>query len=424
MRLYICHYRYICALKYLEWPILAFIMFMAWGFIWNFYDTSVFTSWNKIIEAKGILSIYEGHTVYPPLFPIIFYLVHKFYIVFFNGIQNVLLLKLILKAPIIIATLIIAYILPKFTSTNFKIDIIRFWLWCPSLIALIAIGQYDVISILFILLSLYSMKCNRYVISAIFLAITTCIKQFTVLIIPIFMFYAIYNKKWNYIITYILCSLAITIPFLIANADNFINKVLFFHINRRPIGQSIIYTLKLIFSIKDIDFYLSIWNIIFTCSFILTNVVVFKYDVRHINELPESMAVVLFIAIMINKVVFPHYLLWFCPFIYIVALNRGKKYLAHLANILSLTVLMQMLLWIIAKWHFSNIQSLSKHVHGVLINIIHLIITYMENMLKEHIFVILEFLLIINIMLTIFIAAQLIKIVIKKTTYKEYSYGS
>jgi hypothetical protein len=135
----------------------------------GYYTTHLYNPYGFLPPAPGlsfsnIFSSSAGATIaYLPFWPFITSSIYYLYSAI--GIQNRFLYYFLLKQPIIISDLLVAYLLYKYCS---KINsaaaarVMKFWLFVPFSVIISAIwGMFDPIALLFVMLSLLSKGMRR-----------------------------------------------------------------------------------------------------------------------------------------------------------------------------------------------------------------------------------------------------------------------
>jgi len=120
----------------------------------------------------------------------------------------------ILKIPLLIFDILIAFLLTKFfRESKKKKQVFTLWLFNPfSLFIIYAYSGFDVVVVAMVLLSLLMVKENKLVFSAIILAIAALFKTYPLLFLPLLVFRAKSFKRALYILlagvgTFVLLSL-------------------------------------------------------------------------------------------------------------------------------------------------------------------------------------------------------------------------
>ncbi|MDH5461514.1 MAG: hypothetical protein OEZ29_04495 [Candidatus Bathyarchaeota archaeon] len=130
---------------------------------------------------------------------------------------NLPLLDFIIKAPIIVADILIAILLYKMIKAHSNESNARYaywaWLLNPFTICISALwGMFDPIPILFVLLALHYFLNQKYGKSALLLGVAISLKMYAILLIPIFAFVIFKrNKKVLGAIKYLLISAGFTL---------------------------------------------------------------------------------------------------------------------------------------------------------------------------------------------------------------------
>jgi len=293
-------------------------------------------------------------------------------------------MKFLLKLLATIASILIAYVLIKLVPKEYKINVLETWLWCPALIGLMASGQFDTIPILFAILSLYLLKQCRYKLSGLSLAISTLLKQFTILIVPPIIAYVSYRRKWNFIITYLATILLITTPFILYNPKIFIDKVIMYHINRPPCEISLLHLVKILNNINEATYnqLICIWSYVYATIYVIQIILALKHGLKNFNKLLTILSIILLTMIIINKVLFQYYLVWFCPLIYITSLNKGKRKINYTTNTLTLLTEIQATTYVLSTWNTTEIINLGKHIDKPALTILHRLATQFRNIIE------------------------------------------
>ncbi|MHA2272823.1 MAG: hypothetical protein ACXACI_13235 [Candidatus Hodarchaeales archaeon] len=192
-----------------------------------------------------------------------------------------------------------------------------------------AAGKYDVIPALFVLLAVWMAAKSRTKGSAIFLAIGTSFKYIAGLPLPILLIFLgkrerSYKAIFIYLTLYCVTCLAIAAPFLLINAERFIDSTIFFFIERKTHGpHSIFHPFYWIPHQLLLLFPLTLIGLI--CLYIWRKEEISNYD----------LFMILFITISFfcftNKAFLPQYFLYSIPYLAMVFPsmfpNRGSRHL-------------------------------------------------------------------------------------------------
>jgi len=170
-----------------------------------------------------------------------------------------------------------------------------------------SVFRYDIFPTLFFILSIWSLKENKLIKSALFLGITIALKGYALFTIPSFFFFLNYNFGFKKTIRFILISI---LPLIILNFSTFLflgKDALVapyeFHLVRKFNGQSTWDTLNLQFLVRKLPF-------LPTFLMIITSMLGFLRKPRNISELAESS--LLAITGFVSSLIFysPQFCLW------------------------------------------------------------------------------------------------------------------
>ena len=232
-----------------------------------------------------------------------------------------------------IITAIVLYKLCKLYVVNEK-RLLRFYVFAPSLI-IFGIYNWDIIAVMFMVLSIYCFYKNQYIWSAIFLSLGFNTKLFPILLLPVMLLKT--NLKQG-----IKIALIFLITFLILNAYFLINsfdvwkKTYVFHSAREPNIDSI-------WSLTNLN-----TNTInkLSAALFLFSYLILIYNHKKYDLISLSFASVL-LFLSFNKIFSPQYILWLLPF-FVLSQTIARKvfYSLEAANII---VFLSTLYWIFAS---------------------------------------------------------------------------
>jgi len=206
---------------------------------WNWYDVQWFIKWAQY----GLLHVYYApKCAYFPLAPITFVLLYKsaIYIVnTFHLSKPIYLTRLLTKLPMIISALLIAYILYRRVGPSVAI----LWMFTLPTYSNIWALQFDIITALFLLLTVLLEWRGRSFLAGICLGIATLYKQAVLVAYIPYLFYSIVRKRFRKLLLFttgFIGTVAIfVIPYLIVSPKMFIQKAILFHAKRFPQDLSI-----------------------------------------------------------------------------------------------------------------------------------------------------------------------------------------
>lgn len=148
-------------------------------------DMDVFDYAGKLVSEGNILNLYDFTQASAVLnYPPAIYLYHGFFKLIFGGISSGLLLKL----PYIIFDILAGLLLFKLSGR--KLWVLGLWIFNPvTLYATYMMGQFDIIPVFFILLSLFFAFKNKLSYAALALGFGIAFKLFPVfLLLPLVIF--------------------------------------------------------------------------------------------------------------------------------------------------------------------------------------------------------------------------------------------
>ena len=328
---------------------------------WNYYDVSIFFHWVEAAKHLSLLRIYEAsiifgesyRAVYPPL-PILLFIataklsshiisclhsVNEPGLLDFILVAQPYVVKILLKAPIIVAAVIIALLLRR----RFGDD--AAFLALVGIPTLMTVGmlQFDTILALFLYLSvaiLVARLASRrlaIVLSAICLAIATLTKPIAaIFVVPIAMYLA-KRERALYLAVFVALILAVSAPFLVVEPRAFVENVLGFHMHRPPQYSSpwSIPALLTGYSSNVVSLVNALWIPVATAA---VCVVLARYRPRPGDErsLLLSMAMLGLCLLITLKVVNPDYFMWIYPLIIALSFTAvGSGRIAKLYNVFS-----------------------------------------------------------------------------------------
>ncbi len=292
---------------------------------WNYYDVKYFIEWSKITVTHGLFSVYAlaDKVSYPPLAVVLFV---PFYLLATMISNNLLVIRFIVKLPLIIMFNLIYYVLLKYYGWSTA----KYWLINYGAYSTIFGYQFDLYTSMFLLLSLVSMaRYKNPVLTGLFLALAILIKPLVVFVgfIPLIKYYV--EHKTRDLICYIsvglITGLVIVLPFMMYNPIDFLMKVVMFHGNRLPQDLSIwaipLYILRYNYML------LPSWEIWLWLPAMLIGVTAYLYVFYRSSEtnelsLAKAYAAVIILCLITNKVGNLNYLTWVIPFLAIL-LSRG-----------------------------------------------------------------------------------------------------
>ena len=194
------------------------------------YDMKVWFN-TGLWMTQGI-NIYmpKDHLGYPPLWALWCFVAYQFYTFFSNSLE---IWRFVIKLPIILSHLALAYVVGVFASyrfgqkTGLKILLVTLT-WGFFIYAGAIWGQIDTISALLSFLAFYAVINKRTGISALLLGTAVTLKLYPIVVLPAFFAYV--SKKWNMKEAgkYLLYSIAVPIIFTLSTIAVFRWDILYF----------------------------------------------------------------------------------------------------------------------------------------------------------------------------------------------------
>ena len=219
----------------------------------------------------------------------------------------------------------------------------------------LVLSTFDMVPTCIAFLSLFLFQKNKYLASAILLAIATTIKWFPAVLLPIFLIYLLQNKKqlFSYFFSYtativfIILIGSFSVPFAIQQDG------LSYHTNRGIHNESLYGNVFDIIATKDIH-YSTIFNygsfniegtwtsIILPLIFpilILGLLFVYYKSYKNKKNIAYYSLIAILIFILLNKVLSPQFIFWLIPFIiYNIFNNNNTDQKLNKRQIISLGV--------------------------------------------------------------------------------------
>ncbi|WFO75678.1 DUF2029 domain-containing protein [Desulfurococcaceae archaeon MEX13E-LK6-19] len=297
---------------------------------WLIYDVGYFIKWDEVFRKKGLLYIYaysspcpEYKVAYPPMAVLLFIFFYELGLMFSDA--SLVLLRLIVKIPLIISFIMIAYYLYRYYGWNTS----KWFLVTIAAYGTVLSYQFDLVVALGLMASFILLyKKKSLFLSGMVFTFAILIKPLPAVLAPLYMYDSYKIKKIRGVAEFLLGCIAIGIPivmpFLYFSPENFIAHVITFHSNRIPQELSL-YALPLYLAHYDYrvlpDFLKWIWVPVF--------VVVYLYVIntlirnKGVDEKCGSLAyaTVLLITLALNKVGNNPYFVWVLPFL---AINIGN----------------------------------------------------------------------------------------------------
>ncbi len=298
------------------------ILIILGAYTWNYYDIAVFIEWVKVAITTSPLYIYVYAVKcgYMPLAPLTFIAFTVLGLNILTLLYNVLppeiqlqIFRLLVKLPLFISIYLVSYILYK--REGWKIA--REWLIGIPVFIIISTYQFDPLMVLTLLLGAYALLDKRYKLAGIYWALSTAIKYIPIILIPIIAKdLRRKGKLKEFLTTFALVLLAITLPFMIINPSAFIKNALGFHAFRPPQMLSIF---NVPYLLSRFDPVVGITLAQLWAPIVLTiYVFLMKYlnvDTSNKDDLFKVLFIVIGTFILLNKVVNPGYIMWVYPFL-------------------------------------------------------------------------------------------------------------
>ncbi len=295
------------------------------GFFIHYWDGFVFiTSASQFLQGTTpyevafqappytFSSMIQSWYAYPPLPLLMFSASYASYFFFLS--PNPILSRIFIKLTFILGNLVCAYLVHKFvagaSSQERAAKAEKMILYNPFLIVIAAVhGIFDIWMVNFLLLTLLSMRRNKFGKAGLYFGLSLLIKQIPIVLAPILLAH-VWNKARTISKPILFGSMAVLIfvlvslPFFIISPQGFIGQVMGTHL-ARPVGGftplSVISGLALGGEVNMVDFSLSV-SAVSTLSLVLlalSILVIFVYYrlTKEANE--RQLLATLFIAILV-----------------------------------------------------------------------------------------------------------------------------
>jgi len=256
-------------------------------------------------------------------------------------------LPFIWKIPNLISELIIIYLILKNITLTSKFRIITtivfslFWIFSPHLISQYNYTMFDMIFLVFTVLSIKYLKKNIF-LSSLFFAIAVSLKTISIILLPMFLIYLYRNKidlrsKIKNISSYIFIGLlfyiAISIPFIttISDFNSYIKGSLFVHSDREVSGRPFISYFNYLFtnevnSMLQYKFFNFFALLALLTPIILNTYLSFKDKSQDFFKIATfTFGLYIFLTPVLNRT----HLLWILPilFMYLTSILEKNNYL-------------------------------------------------------------------------------------------------
>lgn len=290
--------------------------------VFGSYDTEAWLILSKIINCG-----YRLHTSirypYPPFWEIFLTILYPL-----EKIVNIPFYYLIKILPVFTDGLIVimVYLLSLQQNINKKSALFRCLLYTISTVSILITsfhGQFDSITILFVLIAIYYLQLNNkydLLISSFFLGMSAVTKPWTVILIPLFLFkiQSIRNKM-VYLFSTVSILLLSLIPYLITDYKPFIRDV-FLYSSTRDFGLAVVLDYFSINNIKylgDINTFLIANSYISKLGLISGLFVNYFWIFKKKASLVNSIVITLLVFYSLSTGVGAQYLYWIIPFLLI-----------------------------------------------------------------------------------------------------------
>ena len=272
---------------------------------------------SPIIYPDSDLPMTEQWYGYPPL-PLIMFTI-PYALLVLTGIHiTPLLQNVAIKIPFILGDLLCAFLMMQFLKqwsqklanrASLLVLFNPFFIWISS-----AWGMFDIWLVNLILLFLLSIRAKKGIWAGIFLGLAPQIKLFPVFFLPasiLFFFQTIKRreKRVAFIISFVLTTLVIDIPFFLSSPQGFMNQNLIMHLARPPQGIGIIAILDYLGFIYrfNTSIFVTIGSILTLASILIFNL----FAVGYIKGKESRLLTVIFLiytsTLLFNKVVNEQY---------------------------------------------------------------------------------------------------------------------
>jgi Gpi18-like mannosyltransferase len=184
---------------------------------------------------------------YPPL-PLIMFTI-PYALFSFTGVHMTQMMQnFAIKSPFILGDILCAFLMMKFLKkwsqklANRASLLVLFnplLIWISS-----AWGMFDIWSINFLLLFLLALRSKKTIWTGIFFALAIQVKLFSVFYLPAAILFFFQNvkegkKRVSFLISFVLTTLIIDVPFFLSSPQGFLNQNLIMHLARPPQGIGI-----------------------------------------------------------------------------------------------------------------------------------------------------------------------------------------
>ena len=312
----------------------------------NSYDYMIFKNWVVLADRYGVTGIYKGwrmlgeeyRVVYPPLAPLLFIYSYKLYtlIASLAGVSSVLLERIIVKAPILAALIIHAWIVYRVYGCRSSVLLLA----GPPVLIVVAAYDFEAVLGLFLILALLAHSRGRYAASGGLLALSALVKPVSAFILPFLMASAGRRGAVRLLASYTLVSLAVLAPFAASSGlDSIVESISLYHVARPSQGPTLPGLLWSVYSGHSILFTVGSIAVILVVSLFLA-----RRSSGELDDLLVSSALILSIALLVGKVANPVYIYW----VYILALPVAVK-----RGLDSRFIIVSTLLFIVVEmWYF------------------------------------------------------------------------
>lgn len=296
------------------------------------FDAARQISEGKILYYTVTAANTIGTFPYPDYPPVYLYLMGFLFYLF--GPSKILM-KLVLCIFNIFCAVILYYIcLDMKLSTRQALSAVILFLFHPSSLTMVISGFFDNFPVFFILVSFYFIHIREYqsekkrqfsaVISGITVGLGIMVKLFPAImifvIIPAFFRSESIKSAILFLLSTILTVLAISLPFLLFIPGEYVSH-LFYHFESDWPNMSV-------YSSIFPQLYVSIIPLLLQgIFFILVALTVFLMSKETLNSVRYIQLYFILLCgfIFLNRVIYPHYIAWFIPFLVILMIINEEK---------------------------------------------------------------------------------------------------
>jgi hypothetical protein len=186
------------------------------------YDMKVWFNTGSWLSQGINIYLPSDHIGYPPLWAFWCLVAYRLYGFFGNSIE---VWRFVLKLPLILSQLVLAYVIGRFAQSRFNQKTARrifLWTLTWSFFFYIGVlfGQINILSALLTFLAFYAVTAKRNGVGALLLGAAITLKIYPLIILPAFLFFVLkkQNKTEAGKFLFISCAVPIVFTFLVFSA--------------------------------------------------------------------------------------------------------------------------------------------------------------------------------------------------------------